>query len=581
MDEAELLLGHHAREDADVADLLCDFLRWHGLELRACHDPVRMVQVDFVGDGLRRSRIVARDHDDAHARAPALQDSVGNRGPDGVRQSDESHEGEVEVVLVVGQVGAVAGCARHAEDPQAVLRHVQHLLHDDAALLLRHMAQVEDSLGSSLGRDAAIARVHLPGVRQGEQLTRERILALELPVVVQVLGPLERAVPEVEDGPLHGVERVGLARQHRVFHQLMEPFGQGFPKAARRHVVGVAACCKLADGHLVHGKRAGLVDAEDSRGAQGLDGGHAARQHVVLGQPPRAHGHEDGEHDRELLGQDAHGERQSRQEALLPRNQIVAVGQAEHHGDDEAHDDANQSHVAHKAVHLALQRRLLGIDGLQGLADVAHLGPESRAPNLGNSLPCHHQGARVDKRQVFASGTSHLGRSVPLCLAYGDGLARQKGLVGVQVGARQYDSVRGNTVALGQHDDVAAYNVASRDSDPLAVAPHQGARARQVAQGIQRVLSAPLLYVGDADDDEDEPQQHERLGTVAEQEVERTTGEQQQEHRLLEDLEQHAYPAAFAGAGKLIGALLAQAFLCFRGRKSLWCWWNTYLCTVR
>ena len=51
------------------------------------------------------------------------------------------------------------------------------------------------------------------------------------------------------------------------------------------------------------------------------------------------------------------------------------------------------------------------------------------------------------------------------------------------------------------------------------------ARARQVAQRVQRPLGLPLLVEGDADDDEDEAEEHERLLHVAEDEVERAAGD--------------------------------------------------------
>ena len=225
---------------------------------------------------------------------------------------------EVEVVLVVRQVRAVAGGAGDSEDAQTVVCHVQDLLHDQLLLCLRHVTQVEDRLWCTLGGYTAVAGVHLPCVRQGQQLARERILALKLPVFVQVLGPLEGALSHVQDGTFHGVEGVGLTGKDRVLDQLVKWFGKDAGQSCRGDVEVLAAGRQLADGHLVHGQRARLVDAQDGRRPQGLDSRHAPGQDLVLRHAPGAHGHEDGQDHGELLRQDAHGHGESGQEASLP-----------------------------------------------------------------------------------------------------------------------------------------------------------------------------------------------------------------------------------------------------------------------
>ncbi len=56
----------------------------------------------------------------------------------------------------------------------------------------------------------------------GEQLPGQRILVDDLPVVVKVLGTVEVRRPEILEGLLHRVERVHLAREDPVFHELVE-----------------------------------------------------------------------------------------------------------------------------------------------------------------------------------------------------------------------------------------------------------------------------------------------------------------------------------------------------------------------
>ena len=160
--------------------------------------------------------------------------------------------------------------------------------------------------------------------------------------------------------------------------------------------------------------------------------------------------------------------------------------------------------------------------------------------------------------------------AIPLGLANRDGLAGEQRLVGVQVGAGKDDGVGRDAVSLGQHHDVAASHVAAGDADPFAVTPDQGARAGQVAQSVQCVLGPLLLVVGDADDDEDESQQHQGFFAVAKDQVQCAAGEEQEEHRFLDDLEQDVDPSTFARRGQLVEPFVLEASLCLCGRQTLW-----------
>src|SRR5450756_2188480 len=102
-------------------------------------------------------------------------------------------------MLVVRQVRAVVGGAGNSQNAQTVVCHVQDLFHDQLLLCLWHVTKVENRLWCTLGGYAVIAGVYLPRVREGQQLAREWILALELPVFVQVFSPLEGSLPHVQD----------------------------------------------------------------------------------------------------------------------------------------------------------------------------------------------------------------------------------------------------------------------------------------------------------------------------------------------------------------------------------------------
>jgi len=74
--------------------------------------------------------------------------------------------------------------------------------------------------------------------------------------------------------------------------------------------------------------------------------------------------------------------------------------------------------------------------------------------------------------------------------------------------------------------------VACGDAPALAVAQHQRARARQVAQRFQGALGLLFLKNSNRQDDKDRGKQHRGFTNVAECQVNQRAGHQQQEHRL-------------------------------------------------
>ena len=91
-----------------------------------------------------------------------------------------------------------------------------------------------------------------------------------------------------------------------------------------------------------------------------------------------------------------------------------------------------------------------------------------------------------------------------------------------------------------QDHQIAGHHLAPGDAPLRAAAQHQRAWAREVAQGLQRALGLAALVDGDAHHDEHRHQQDQRLLQVAECQVDRAAGNQQQEHRLAQHLERDA-----------------------------------------
>ncbi|MCU0609177.1 MAG: hypothetical protein MUF22_05375, partial [Chitinispirillaceae bacterium] len=82
----------------------------HRLKLGAV-DHAAAPQSRLRRDGLRRGRIVARDHDHPDARAAAQRDRVRHRGAQGVREAHEAQKAKVEVALTPGQL-VIVGTAK-------------------------------------------------------------------------------------------------------------------------------------------------------------------------------------------------------------------------------------------------------------------------------------------------------------------------------------------------------------------------------------------------------------------------------------------------------------------------------------
>ena len=110
-----------------------------------------------------------------------------------------------------------------------------------------------------------------------------------------------------------------------------------------------------------------------------------------------------------------------------------------------------------------------------------------------------------------------------------------------------------------EDDEVAAHHLAPGDAPMHAVADDERARARQVAQRLERSLGAPLLDDGDGHDHEHEAEQHQRVGRLAHEEVEAPGGDEHEEHRLAGDLEGDGQQAPLLLGRQLVRAFCLQA----------------------
>ena len=95
-----------------------------------------------------------------------------------------------------------------------------------------------------------------------------------------------------------------------------------------------------------------------------------------------------------------------------------------------------------------------------------------------------------------------------------------------------------------------------RCSTPSRITSARGLdRSLQAGEGV---LGAPLLQDRDQQDDDNRRGQHDGLAQVAEHDVDRRGGDQQQEHRLRQHLPGDAGEAPWSVAGKLVRTILRQ-----------------------
>ena len=396
-----------------------------------------------------------------------------------------------------------------------------------------------------------------PDMRHGAQFRAQRVGLHQSPVVVQVFGLRQELLAEPVEGLLHRVERIHHTGEDRVFDQRVEGLGQRTNHQrvdARAGIQHHAAGHQVRHGHAVLGQGAGLVRAQHGGGAQCLDRVDAPRQHALTRQPPGAERREHCQHHRVFLGQHGHRQRDAGQQRLQP----VAAQQAMHQHQRQAQCKCQQREVAHQPRGLPLQRRAFHRQAAEGSPDAADFAARTGGRDMRRALPLQHQRAGIDPRQVVAAGTHRRRRTLCGGLAHRHRLAGEQRLVEQQVVGGNQQRIGRHPVAFAQQQQVAAHHVTPRDTQVLAIAHHQRARAGEVAQGLDRAFGLAFLVQRQAKRDQHETEQREAFLQVAEREVQGTRAEQQQEHRFAHSLGDDRQQRAALAARQRVGAVFGQ-----------------------
>jgi len=237
----------------------------------------------------------------------------------------------------------------------------------------------------------------------------------------------------------------------------------------------------------------------------------------------------------------------------------MAARNAIQHDDGDAHHQAEQREDHDGAARLALDAARLGLDALQRLADVPERRVAARCDYAREAMSGRQQRTGIDERQIVTARTRQGRSGIARALAHRNGFARQQRLVGRQMRRGLEPCVRRHAIAFLHAQQIACNYVAAGNHAPLAVAQNLRARARQLAQRLERALGPALLIERDRDHHEHREQERQRFLDVAERDVDHTRTDQQQEHRLAHDFPRDRPGAARFRRRQLVGSVACEA----------------------
>ena len=519
--------------------------------------------------------MVARDHDGADTGVVRFADGVGDLGADRVNHAGQAAEDQVVLersgTAVARDLGVSAACQR--QHAQGLVGHGLvggHELSatllgqgDDLIALVDVGAQADHHVGRALGVLLVLAVQGLDD--HGHHLAAR---------VERGLAHARMLSSQASETSLAGiVDERTLSRLAHGLAQLLVPLGIGAQRHAGQELFLGRSELVLDDGHLVLGKRAGLVGADGLRAAEGLDGRKLADNRLALGHLGHAKRQHDGHDGDQALGDGGDGKRDGDHKGV---EQGSRVGEDVAHAvtddvdakDDDADDDHHDGKDAAELGKLHLQRRELFLGLGQGASDLAHLGVHAGADHDGAATAVHHGGPHVahvlavaERHVVGAYGElDHVG-----VLLYRHGLAGERGLFDLHRGALEHAAVGRDGVARLEHDHVAGHELGARQVHELAVAQHLGLRRAHLLEGLESLLAFSLLdhaqhRVDDNDEHDDGDIGKVRLALDhARERADNRGHDQHDDHRVGHLLKEALPQRCLLGFLKLVRACLGEA----------------------
>ena len=257
-----------------------------------------MVEAACARDRLRRRRIVAGDHDHADAGRAALRDRAGTLGAQRIGKADQAgpREGEAAAAVPAASPVALARATASTRSPSRASASTR--CRSDCRAPRRAGTGATIASGAPLCGDRSDAarrpratHASPPGDRAQAVLRTSEVAALR---ACRRLRAIARSIGSKPSGALA-----------RAAPSCEQPAPLLTPCGAQR----------FGHRHAVLGERAGLVDAQARWRQPRSRSRGAPRQHARARDPPRAHRHEDRQHQRKLLGQHRHAERDAAKRA--------------------------------------------------------------------------------------------------------------------------------------------------------------------------------------------------------------------------------------------------------------------------
>lgn len=444
-----------------------------------------------------------RDHDGADTGVVGLADGVSDLGADRVNHAGQPAEDQVVLerggAAVGRDLGVGAACQR--QHAQGLVGHGLVGGHelgttllgqgDDLVAVVDMGAQADHHIGRALGVLLILAVQGLDDHGHHLAARVERGLAHTRMLGGQAGEPRLAGI----------VDERALSRLAHGLAQLLVPLGIGAQGHTGQELFLGRGELVLDDGHLVLGKRAGLVRADGLRAAECLDSRKLADNRLALGHLGHAERKDDSHDGDQALGDGGDGERDGdhkgvEQGSWVGKDVAHAVADDVDTKDHDADDDNHDGEDAAELGELHLQRRELFLGLGQGAGNLAHLGVHAGADHDGATAAVHHGGAHVahvlavaERHVVGARGKlDHVG-----VLLYGHGLAGECGLLDLHRGALEHAAVGRDGVARLEHDYIAGNELGARQVHEFAVAQHLGLRRAHLLQGLEGLLALGFL----------------------------------------------------------------------------------------
>ena len=511
LDDADFVLGRHARIDGDLFDRRVELVVGHRVQLRAGDGVVAVGEdAQLARDGRGGDHMVAGDHHGLDARAAA-----GGHGRLGLRTRRVDHphqpeEGQVGFERVgrqrVGQrVDLLAGNGQHAQRLAAQrivdFLRARQIARDAAGRKLVERALDDDDQPAVDAVDGG----HPLAVGVERQLGHARTEAVELVLgnAAAVRGEHDGGFGRVAD-VLHLVALKGdraVTAERGKAQQAAQGVGAVVGHLLR---LGRAVRVRADERHSVLRKGAGFVRADDRGAAQRLDRRQAADERVLLHHPLHADGEDDRHDGGQSLGNRGDGQRDRRHKDF----QHVDARKQSHDENDGAGEQRHDAQILAELRQLLLQRRLPLVLAFKQAGDAAHLGlhpgcgDDGRRRAVGDAAPRVHHIHAVAERRFLVHG----GVGVLFCR---NRLAGQRRLLAFQARAAQQPRVGGDEVARFQLQNVAGHQQRSVDDLLPAVAQHARMRGGHAFERVQRLFGLAFLqhphHRVEHDDQQDQP----------------------------------------------------------------------------